>query len=75
LRRLLFSKWFFGLLFFVLLFDLFSDISEHVMPEHYQALNCISILFDSIGLILVLWMLIDLSRRRPETNGKNPHRG
>lgn len=73
LRQLLFSKWFFGLLVVVLLLDMISDIAEHLHPQYYQFLNYISLAFDVIGLILVLWMFIDLSRRRP-ADGNDPRR-
>jgi hypothetical protein len=73
LRRLLFSKWFFGLLLFVLVLDLSSDVAEH-LTAHTRLLNYMSIFFDSVGLFLVLWMFVDLSRRRP-TDGDNPRRG
>jgi hypothetical protein len=59
---------------FVLFFDLFADIAEHLIPEHYRVLNYISILFDAMGFILVLWMFVDLSRTRP-THGDDSHRG
>jgi len=74
MRRFLFSKWFFGLLLFVLLFDLLSDVAEHLIPQHHQVLNYASILFDAIGFILVLWMFIDLSRIRA-AHGDHPDRG
>lgn len=73
MRSLLFSKWFFGLLAVVLLLDMASDVAEHLHPQYYQTLNYISLVFDAIGLILVLWMFIDLSRRRP-TDGNDPSR-
>jgi hypothetical protein len=71
LRQLLFSKWFFGLLAVVLLLDMASDIAEQLHPLHFQLLNKISLFFDVIALILVLWMFIDLSRRRP-ADGNDP---
>jgi len=74
LRKLLFSKSFYGLLTVVLLLDMIADIAEQLHPLHHQVLNYISMLFDAIGLILVLWMLIDLSYRRP-MNGDHPRRG
>jgi hypothetical protein len=74
LRQLLFSRWFFGVLVIVLVLDIISDITEHFWPQEYQLLNYVAIALDAVGLVLALWMFIDLSLRRP-TNGNHPRRG
>ena len=66
LRSFLFSKKFFGLLFLVAVLDLVTDITEHVHPDYWAALNGISIGVDCILIVLAGWMFVDLQMRKPK---------
>ncbi len=65
LHRFLFSKWFFGLLAILALFDLTTDVLEHVHPRYWEVLNIASILLDCSLAILAGWMFLDLHSRKP----------
>jgi hypothetical protein len=64
LRRMLFSKQFFGVLLAVLTLDLSADLAEMLNPGRHEFLNGIAIGVDLVAFGLALWMFLDLNRRR-----------
>ena len=71
LRRLLYSKWFFGLLALVCVTDLVADVGERVWG--WTDLNLVSIALDVTAAGLSVWIFADLHRRRPR-NGNDTRR-
>jgi hypothetical protein len=65
IRSLLFSKWFFALLFFASLVDLGADIADVAHFQFRTILDYASIVMSIVIAVLAGWMFVDLHTRRP----------
>jgi hypothetical protein len=70
-KRFLYSRWFFLFLAVVCVLDLCADVGEQIWG--WDPLNYVAIVLDVIGVIMTLWIFIDIHRRRPK-NGDHPDR-
>lgn len=65
LRSILFSKWFFAMLFVVSVVDLGADIAERAALSFAGLLNIVSIVMSLFVALLAGWMFFDLHTRKP----------